>query len=83
MPLVAHTCVREVRRNTRSEIVHSNNLVTLRKQSVDEGGPDEPGSTGNQRSHIDQLLFGAQRGRRGSGAQPVKVAQGSDTVIAL
>jgi hypothetical protein len=59
MPLVAHARVREVRCITCIEIVYSNNLVTLRKQSVNEGRPDEPGSTGNQRSHIDQLLLGA------------------------
>jgi hypothetical protein len=61
MQLVAHSRVREVRRITRNEIVYSNNLVTLRKQSVNEGGADEPGSTGNQHSDIDQLLFRPER----------------------
>jgi hypothetical protein len=83
MPLVAHARVRELRCITRNEIVYSNNLVALRKQSVNEGGPDEPGSTCNQRSHIDQLLFRAERGRCGSSRRPVKAAQRSEPVIAL
>jgi hypothetical protein len=51
--------MREVGRISPTEIVYSNNLVTLRKQSVNEGGPDEPGGTGHQHSQFDQLLLGA------------------------
>ncbi len=47
MPLIVLARVRKVGRVTRTEIVYSNNLVTLRKQPVDEGGADESGSTGN------------------------------------
>ena len=47
MPFVAFARVRKVGRITRTEIVYSNNLVTLRKQPVDERGANESGSTGN------------------------------------
>ena len=47
MPFVAFARVRKVGRITRTEIVYSNNLVTLRQQPVDERGANESGSTGN------------------------------------
>ena len=44
--------MRKVGRTTRAQIVHANNLVALRKQSVDKGGADESGSTGDQDTHF-------------------------------
>jgi len=51
-PPVALARMRKVGRTTRAQIVHANNLVALRKQSVDKGGADESGSTGDQDTHF-------------------------------
>ena len=60
-PPVALGRMRKVGRTTRAQIVYTNNLVALRKQSVDKVGADESGSAGNQDTHITNSVVAKPR----------------------
>lgn len=44
-------CTLEVRKNTRREIVYSDDLMAIFKQAINQGRSDEPRSPGHDGSH--------------------------------